>query len=81
MPITKGELSSRSGVAFSLRILRSTFGQWAKDRGAGIESISRAMRHGSTKTTEKYYARVRVDDAFHELERAYERPEVRVEPK
>lgn len=75
------ELARRSGVKFSLRNLRATFGQMAKDRGATIEAISRAMRHGSTRTTEKYYARVRADDAFRELERVFERPKLRVEPQ
>lgn len=72
----KGELEARSGGPFSLRNLRATLGQRAKDRGAGIEAISRAMRHGSTKTTDKYYTQVRADGAFHEVEKAFDAPRV-----
>jgi hypothetical protein len=49
--------------------------------GARIEAVSRAMRHGSTKTTEAYYARIRADHAFAEIERAVARLPLRVEPK
>ena len=75
-----GELERRSGVDFSLKTFRATFAQLGLDGGACIESVSRTMRHGSTRTTEAYYARIRSDDAFHEIEKAFERPNVRVEP-
>jgi len=39
------------------------------------------MRHGSTKTTEAYYARIPADNAFAEIERALARPALRVEAK
>ena len=74
----KGEIGRRSGVSFSLRTFRPTFAQGGKDRGAPIEIISRALRHASTRTTEAYYARIRADDAFHELERLYEPAPVRI---
>lgn len=73
----KGELSRRSGVAFSLKTFRATFGQVAKDLGVSIEAVSRAMRHSSTETTEAFYARIRADDAFHEIEKAFEAPKLR----
>ena len=76
----KGELAQRSGVAFSLKTFRATFGQRSIDGGARIEAVSRAMRHASTRTTEAYYARIRADDAFHEIEKAFTRPRVRTEP-
>jgi len=75
----KGELAQRSGVVFSLKTFRATFAQDAKDRGAPIEAVSRALRHASTHTTEAYYARIRADDAFREIERAFARPVLRVE--
>jgi len=55
-------------VAFHLKTFRATFGQAAKDRGASIEAVSRALRHRSTRTTEQYYARIRTETAFQELE-------------
>ena len=65
-----------TGIKFNMRILRASFGQMSKDRGASIESVSRAMRHGSTRTTELYYARIRPKMAFRELEQAWaEKPE------
>ena len=76
----KAELQSRSGVSFrGLKTFRATFAQSAKDGGATIEAVSRAMRHRSTKTTEAFYARIRADDAFREIERAFEKPVVRIE--
>lgn len=75
----KSELAERGGVRFSLKTFRTTFAQLAKDRGASIEAVSKALRHKTTKTTEAYYARIRADDAFADLERAFERPIVKVE--
>ena len=49
----------------------STFAQMAKDRGVQIEAVSRALRHSNTPTTGQYYARIRADDAFAELEKAF----------
>ena len=68
------------GVAFSLKTFRATFCQRSIDGGARIEAVSRALRHGSTRTTEAYYARIRADDAFHEIGKAFTRPRVRTEP-
>ena len=75
----KRKLAERSGVRFSIKTFRTTFAQLAKDHGASIEAVSKALRHRSTKTTEAYYARIRAEDAFADLERAFERPVVRVE--
>jgi len=78
----KADLQDRSGVSFSgLKTFRATFAQRAIDGGARVEAVSRAMRHGSTKTTERYYARIRADNAFAEIERALARPALRVEAK
>lgn len=66
----KKRLEDASGVRFQIRTFRATFGQRAKDGGASIEAVSRAMRHRSSVTTERYYARVRPDRAFEEVRRA-----------
>jgi hypothetical protein len=36
-----------------------------------IEAVSRSLRRSNTRTTEQYYARIRADDAFAELERDF----------
>src|SRR2546427_562115 len=77
----KAELEHRSGVRFSLKMFRSTFAQVAKDYGVDIESVSKALRHKTTKTTETYYARIRADDAFADFEEKFARPPVRVIPR
>lgn len=59
------------GFRFQLRDLRPTFAQANKDRGVGIEAVSKALRHRTTRTTELYYTRIRNDAAFAELERAW----------
>lgn len=63
-----------------LKTFRATFAQAAKDAGAPIQAVSRALRHRTTKTTEAFYARIRADDAFREIDRAFERPPVKVGP-
>jgi len=77
----KARMERESGVRFHLRTLRPTFAQTAKDARVSIEAVSRALRHGSTRTTEAYYARIRGEDAFREIERAFERPVVKLEPE
>ena len=67
----KAMAKEHSGIEFNIRILRATFGQICKDRGAPIESVSKAMRHRTTKTTEIYYARIRTEHAFRDLENAF----------
>ena len=71
----KGEIQRLSGVTFKLcagnHNLRATFGQSLRDKGVGIESVSKAMRHRTTKTTETYYTRIRTDRAFQEIEEAF----------
>lgn len=69
----KDDAQRIAGMPFRIQQLRATFGQMCKDRGASIESVSRALRHRTTKTTELYYARIRPEDAFRELENAFSR--------
>lgn len=44
----------------------------AKDGGAPIEAVSKALRHRNTVTTERYYARMTDEAAFSELEAVFE---------
>ncbi len=62
------------GVEFSWKTMRATFGQRARDAGARIDEVSRAMRHASTKTTEEFYARVSAGAALEAVNRALSRP-------
>ncbi|MBU1158589.1 MAG: site-specific integrase [Candidatus Thermoplasmatota archaeon] len=67
----KAMAETHSRIKFKIQQLRATFGQICKDRGVGIESVSKALRHKTTKTTELYYTRIRTDHAFRELENAF----------
>ena len=62
----------------NFRLLRPTFAQRLKDRGAQIEAVSKALRHSSTATTERFYARIRTERAWDDLERLWEAPTVQV---
>ena len=64
----KDKVQLYAGIPFRIQYLRASFGQMCKDRGASIEAVSRALRHKTTKTTELYYARIRPENAFRELE-------------
>lgn len=65
------DLRKASGVQVSLQTCRATFGQWGIDRGAETQDVSRAMRHKTTVTTERYYARVRPKDALARVKEAF----------
>jgi integrase/recombinase XerD len=65
---TKGRAERLADMQFRIGELRATFAQMCKDRGASIEVVSRALRHRYVLTTEMYYARMRPDAAFRELE-------------
>ncbi|MFH1579164.1 MAG: site-specific integrase [Thermoplasmatota archaeon] len=63
----------RSSVEFSVHSLRRTYGQNLLNRGASIETVSIALGHSSTVTTEKHYCRKDADSARLEIVQAYER--------
>lgn len=67
----KDDAQKWAKIPFSFRAFRATFAQMCKDKGAGIEAVSKALRHRTTKTTETYYARIRGEKAFQELEQAW----------
>ena len=76
----KAQIEAESGIRFHLKTFRATFAQLAKDAGVSIEAVGRAMRHKTTKTTERFYARIRSDDAFREFDRAFEAVAITVPP-
>lgn len=47
------------GVGFEIRAGRRSFGQRRIDQGNDISDVSYAMGHSTTKTTERYYGRVK----------------------
>lgn len=67
----KDDVQEWAGIPFRIQTLRATFAQMCKDRGARIEAVSRALRHRTSRTTELYYARIRAEDAFRELENVF----------
>jgi integrase len=70
----KKKVEEISGVAFELRALRRTYGQNLLNRGVPLETVSLALGHSSTLTTERYYCRKDADTARLEILRAFERP-------
>lgn len=52
----KNDLQDLSGLSFHLKDFRSTFGQAYIDKGADTPSVSKSMRHSTTKTTETYHS-------------------------
>ena len=68
----KVELESLSGVEFTRHSLRRTYGQNLLNRGVPIETVSLALGHSSTLTTEKHYCRKDADLARLEIVKAYE---------
>lgn len=73
--LMKDNAQRYAGMPFKMQQLRASFAQMCKDRGASIEAVSRALRHRTTKTTEIYYARIRPEAAFRELDEAFDRPD------
>ena len=63
------EVNKDLGISFSGRDCRRSFAQYLKDLGIPIEAISKCMGHSSTKTTERYYARIRSTDALDKMKR------------
>ena len=70
----KKQVEIASGVEFRWKDLRSTYAQRLKDLGAPIEAVSKCLRHTDTKTTERYYARIRNETAFSLVRQVWETP-------
>jgi integrase len=73
----KLEIEKQVGFKFKLKDYRSSFCQIAIDRGAALQAVSKVMGHGTTKTTESYYGRMRDEPAIAEIERALSKPNVK----
>ena len=69
----KLDVERACGVRFKIKDFRSICGQLLKDMGVSIEAVSKQLGHSSTKTTERFYARMRDTAAQREIEQAWER--------
>ena len=59
-------------IKFDLRQCRRTFGQRYLDRDLDIESVSVLMGHSTTRMTETFYSRRRLDNAMKKARDAWE---------
>ena len=64
----KQELERVSGIKFKLKDLRALFCQTYIDQGIQTDKVSQAMRHSSTAVTERYYGRIKSEDAFRDFD-------------
>lgn len=74
--LLKGRLDKRTHVNFSWKDYRSTFCQWAIDRGASLQSVSKIMGHSTSRTTELHYGRIKDSRAIEEINRILSEPVV-----
>jgi integrase/recombinase XerD len=65
-------LSKTSGISFQIKTLRASCGQILKDKGASIETVSKFLGHKDTRTTERFYARIRDESMFSEVNSLFE---------
>ncbi len=66
----KAQIERRARLKFHLKTFRATFGQVAIDQQAPLDAVSVSMRHRTTATTERYYARKQVKQAHAEVREA-----------
>lgn len=67
----KRKLEGLLGLSFGFQMERRAFGQNALDRDVRLDSVSVALGHKSTLTTERSYARRREKHAFADFEEAW----------
>jgi integrase/recombinase XerD len=67
----KALVEKDSGINFDFRKCRRTFGQMAFDKGMTSDSVSLLMGHNSTKTTEEYYGRRKIEMAIREAQQLW----------
>ena len=77
----KANIERVTGVRFKWKDCRPSYAQMLKDRGAAIEDVSKALRHSSTVTTERFYARVRSETAFSRLRQVWEAPAAKIQDR
>lgn len=70
----KRRIDIASNIHFSWKDYRSTFCQWAIDRGADLQAVSKLMGHTTTQTTETYYGRIKDSPAIAEMNRVFSEP-------
>ena len=59
----KSIVEKETGVRFDLRACRRTYAQKAIDEGLSPQGVSKMIGHRYTMTTERYYCRMRQEDA------------------
>jgi integrase len=57
-----------SGIKFKFKDYRSSFTQIHIDNEEQVQAVSKVLGHGSTKTTEKRYGRIRNSAAMKEIQ-------------
>lgn len=67
----KHKLEESLKLSFGFQMQRRAFGQNSLDRDARYDSVSVALGHKTTRTTELSYARRREEDALDDLEEAW----------
>lgn len=70
----KGMIEESLGLPFGFQVQRRAFGQNAIDRNVRLDSVSVALGHKTTRTTELYYARRKERQAFQDLDDAWSAP-------
>ncbi len=73
--VIKGVVEDDLGIQFDLRECRRTFGQRYIDKNLDIESVSVLMGHSTTRTTESFYSRKKLDHAMKNAMKTWESKE------
>lgn len=68
------QLRKVTGIPISPKDLRTSYGQVLKDRNVPIEQVQVHLRHTSVQTTQAFYATLRPDKAYKELDRYFQEP-------
>ena len=63
----KRDVAEIAGIEFKLKDFRSSYAQILIDRKVPLQSVSKAMGHQTTKTTELYYARIKDVSMFDDI--------------
>lgn len=69
----KRDVAKIAGIEFKLKDFRSSYAQILIDRKVPLQSVSKAMGHQTTKTTELYYARIRDVAMFEDINSIFEK--------
>ncbi len=69
------EIRGLCGIPISPKDMRTSFGQILFDNKEPLDKCSKHLRHGSTKTTEQFYLKLRPQDTFERLKQLFEKAE------